>query len=73
MVLQATAVFGLRWSCCVRSIGLKFIIEFVTSPWLLRIMRCVGSRVFYCGHADAQAGCPEGDPRWVSKVSSVKA
>jgi hypothetical protein len=27
MVLQATAAFGLRWSCGVRSIGLKFIIE----------------------------------------------
>ena len=27
MVLLATAAFGLRWSCGVRSIGLKFIIE----------------------------------------------
>jgi hypothetical protein len=36
----ATAAFGLRWlrwSCGVRSIGLKFIIESRHLSWLLRI------------------------------------
>jgi hypothetical protein len=55
MVLLATAAFGLRWSCGVRSIGLKFIIE-SRHLSLVAADQCDASGAeFSIGHADAQA------------------